>query len=227
MKSPDRIVSAIGRAPAPVLAAGCLAVVIILSAMDIYWNLAVQILLFAVLLFLVLALKGSLSREAESARRDPLTGALNGKAFVEFAWREIRRARRYKRQFTFAYMDIDNFKEMNDHFGHAVGDSLLLQVTGAIKANLRNVDSLSRLGGDEFAIMLPETAHDGAIVVMERLRNLMMDVMKKNGWPATFSIGVVSYKNPPDTVDEMIKRADALMYQAKAAGKDMIRYDVY
>jgi len=227
MKAVEKTLSFIEVLSNPLILILCLALVVIMTVMDLYWNLAVQAALFALLAFLTISLKDSLSREKEAARRDPVTGALNGKAFVELAWREINRSRRYKHPFTLAYMDVDNLKDINERFGHAAGDALLRSVTDAIKGNLRNVDAVSRLGGDELVVVLPETAHDGAVVVMERLRYLLSDVMKKNHWPATFSMGVVTYKSSPDTVDEMIRRADALTAQAKAAGKDMIRYDVY
>ena len=191
-----------------------------------YWNAVAQFALFVVVAYFLVALKNSLLRERELARRDPLTGAFNGRAFVELAWREINMARRYKHPFTFAYMDIDNFKSVNDRFGHAAGDGLLRAVAGTIKSNLRGVDTVSRLGGDEFAILLPETGHEGAAVVISRLRNLLVEAMRKNGWPATFSIGVVSYIRPPDDVDTMIKKSDELMYEAKGAGKDMIKYEI-
>jgi diguanylate cyclase (GGDEF)-like protein len=192
-----------------------------------YWNMAAQFVFFALSGFFLVELKNSLLREMEYARRDSLTGALNGRAFIELAWREISRSRRYNNVFTFAYLDIDNFKDINDRFGHAAGDALLRAVTDTLKGNLRNIDIVARLGGDEFALILPETPHESSTVVMSRLRDLLVGAMKRGGWPATFSIGVVTYKTAPDSVDAMIRRADELMYQAKNAGKDMIRYDIY
>jgi diguanylate cyclase (GGDEF)-like protein len=223
----DKTLSFISSSSRPLLLLICLIIVVAVSAMDIYWNLAAQIALFAVLALLTTAIKDSLAREKEAARRDPLTGALNGKAFIELAWRELNRSRRYKQTFSLAYMDVDGLRLVNEKFGRTSGDSLLLKITEAVKGNLRNVDAMSRLGGDEFAVMLPETGHDGAVVVMGRLRNLLADIVKNNGWPATFSMGVVTYKTSPDDVDSMVTRAERLMSQAKAAGKDMIRYDVY
>lgn len=226
MKLYDEAVSYIGEVSKPVLLTYCAIFVIAVTVLDLYWNLAAQIVLLAAGAFLLMALKDSLSREKELARLDPLTGSLNGKAFIELARREINRARRYEGLFTFAYLDIDNFKEINDIRGHAAGDALLRAVSDTLKGNLRNVDMVARLGGDEFAIVLPETAHEGAVTVVGRLRNLLSENVRRAGWPATFSIGVVTYKTAPENVDAMIRRADKLMYEAKDAGKDMIRYEV-
>ncbi len=190
------------------------------------WNASAQFVFLALSAYFLFSLKNSLLREQELARRDPLTGAFNGRAFFELARREINRSRRYKEVFTFAYMDVDDLKSINDKYGHKEGDALLRTVCDTIKGNLRNVDFIARLGGDEFAIMLPETDHKGAAVVMPRLKSLLDNAMRKNGWPATFSIGVVTYVNTPDSIDTMIKKTDALMYDAKSAGKDMIKYDV-
>jgi diguanylate cyclase (GGDEF)-like protein len=191
-----------------------------------YWNAAAQLVFFIMIAYFLVELKKSLLREHELARRDPLTGALNGRAFFELARREINRSRRYKEVFTFVYLDVDDFKSINDNYGHAEGDELLRAVTETIKENLRNVDIITRMGGDEFAILMPETDHKGASVVMPRLRSLLDTAMRKKGWPATFSMGVVTYITAPDSIDTMIKKSDSVMYEAKNAGKDMIKYEV-
>ncbi len=191
-----------------------------------HWNAASQFGFFLLVTYFLIELKKSLLRERELARRDPLTGSFNGRAFFELARREINRSRRYKDVFSFVYMDVDDFKNINDKYGHTDGDELLRTIADTVKSHLRNVDIIARLGGDEFAILMPETDHKGAAVVMPRLRNLLAEAMRKNGWPATFSIGVVTYTTAPDSIDTMIKKSDALMYEAKNAGKDMIKYEV-
>jgi diguanylate cyclase (GGDEF)-like protein len=226
MKMYSRAISYVERLSKPALLAICLAFVLAVTAMDLYWNLAAQVILLAAGAFLIIALKDTLAGKKDLERKDPMTGALNGKAFIELARREINRNRRYEGLFTFAHIDIDNFKDINAKFGHSAGDEILRSVAAILKGNLRNVDIVARLGGDEFALVMPETAHEGAVVVMGRLRNLLADGMHRNGWPATFTIGVVTYKNPPDNVDAMIRRASDLMRETKEAGKDMIRYEV-
>jgi len=190
------------------------------------WDLFSKLLFFVIVVYCLSELKDTLRREAELARRDSLTGVFNGRAFVDLARREINRAQRYSRPFAFAYMDIDNFKEVNDTFGHNAGDTVLQIFSEAIKNNIRTVDIFARLGGDEFALLLPETKPEETKVVIERLRNLVMDALRKNGWSVTFSIGVATFLKAPEVVDEMIKRSDALMYSAKKSGKNMIKYEV-
>jgi diguanylate cyclase (GGDEF)-like protein len=83
---------------------------------------------------------------------------------------------------------------------------------------------VARLGGDEFAILMPETGEDAARTVVRRVRHRLLEVMRAEGWPVTFSIGVVTWDTPPDSVDEMLRAADDLMYTAKRHGKNAIRH---
>jgi diguanylate cyclase (GGDEF)-like protein len=139
----------------------------------------------------------------------------------------LHRARRYPHPLTVVYMDLDNFKAVNDHFGHEVGDKLLRMITKIINRNIRSTDAVARLGGDEFALLLPETNGASAGRVIEKLHAQLLAAMKKNGWPVTFSIGVVTFLSQPESVDTMIKLVDDLMYAAKESGKNQIKYDVF
>jgi diguanylate cyclase (GGDEF)-like protein len=147
------------------------------------------------------------------------------RAFYDLAQREIERARRFKHPFTIAYMDLDNFKMINDQHGHSVGNELLRIVSETIKKNSRAVDSIARLGGDEFAVLLTETGGESAKVVFSKLHKQIMEVMDRNKWAVTLSIGAVTYITPPNTVDDMLKKADDLMYSVKKGGKNMIKYE--
>jgi diguanylate cyclase (GGDEF)-like protein len=187
-----------------------------------YWNVIVRLVFFLIVIHIMSALK----REREAARTDPLTGAANGRAFFELTNNEINRLRRYQHPFTVAYMDIDNFKTVNDRFGHSMGDHLLNLIAGIIQKSIRATDTVSRLGGDEFAILLPETGHEPAQLVIRKVQKSLSDNMMKNGWPITFSIGVLTWVQPPVSVDEIIKAADVLMYSAKSSGKNMIKSEV-
>jgi diguanylate cyclase (GGDEF)-like protein len=139
---------------------------------------------------------------------------------------EINRARRYEHPLTVAYIDLDNFKTINDRFGHSMGDNLLRLVADTIKNNIRLIDTVVRMGGDEFAILLPETGPEAAKAITRKIQKINLELMQKNGWPVTFSIGVVTFISPPSTVDEILKRSDNLMYSAKNNGKNTIKYEV-
>jgi diguanylate cyclase (GGDEF)-like protein len=124
-------------------------------------------------------------------------------------------------------MDIDNFKAVNDEFGHSVGDALLRTVAGTISANLRTTDYIARLGGDEFAILMPETGAEAALTVTARIQGLLEEQMLKNRWPVTSSIGLVTCLKPPPSTDRLIQMADEQMYNCKREGKDCIHATVF
>jgi diguanylate cyclase (GGDEF)-like protein len=192
-----------------------------------YWNMIVRLGTFLIMTLILSALKKALEHEKELARTDPLTGVANGRYFITLADMEINRARRYKHSFTVVYIDLDNFKTVNDQFGHSTGDALLRSVAHTIRNNIRATDIVGRLGGDEFAILLPETGPEPAEVITRKVQKVNLDVMHKNEWPVTFSIGVVTFLGPPSTVDEMLKISDGVMYAAKKNGKNAIKYEIF
>ena len=192
-----------------------------------YWNMIVRLGTFLIMTLILSALKKALEHEKELARTDPLTGVANGRYFIALADMEINRARRYKHSFTVVYIDLDNFKTVNDHFGHSTGDALLRSVAHTIRNNIRATDIVGRLGGDEFAILLPETGPEPAEVITHKVQKVNLDVMQKNEWPVTFSIGVVTFVSPPSTVDEMLKISDGVMYAAKKTNKNAIKYEIF
>ena len=187
------------------------------------WNAVVQLGFFLVIVYLQRALQ----QEQVRARRDPLTGVGNRRFFFELAESELHRAKRYPHPLTVAYMDLDNFKAVNDHFGHEVGDTLLCMITKIINQNIRSTDTVARLGGDEFALLLPETDGASASRVIDKLHAHLSAVMQENGWPVTFSIGVVTFLMQPETVDDMIKLVDDIMYSAKDSGKNQVKYELF
>jgi diguanylate cyclase (GGDEF)-like protein len=192
-----------------------------------YWNMIVRLGTFLIMTLILSALKKALEHEKELARTDPLTGVANRRYFITLADMEINRARRYKHSFTVVYIDLDNFKTVNDHFGHSTGDALLRSVAHTIRNNIRATDIVGRLGGDEFAILLPETGPEPAEVITHKVQKVNLDVMQKNEWPVTFSIGVVTFVSPPSTVDEMLKISDGVMYAAKKTNKNAIKYEIF
>jgi diguanylate cyclase (GGDEF)-like protein len=187
-----------------------------------YFNAAVRLGTFIFVAYFVSALRRSLEHQRELARTDDLTGLLNRRSFMEAAQQEISRARRFPHPFTVAYMDVDNFKEVNDRFGHSTGDVVLRTMGETIRQTLREVDVVARLGGDEFVILMPETGEEAARAVVARMRQQVAAVVERGGWPISFSIGVVTWTTPPRTVDFMLRQADAAMYAVKNEGKNRI-----
>jgi len=119
---------------------------------------------------LIATLRRSLTRERELSRTDPLTALSNSRAFYEEARRLLALCRRQHRPITVAYIDVDNFKAVNDRLGHQAGDELLKGIALQVRASIRPSDLSARLGGDEFAILLPELSQRDAGLTLERLR---------------------------------------------------------
>lgn len=155
-----------------------------------------------------------------------MTEVLNSRAFHEIVAIELRRVDRHKHPITLAYLDVDNFKQVNDTLGHSAGDSLLHAIAVTIRHNIRLSDTVSRLGGDEFAILMPETDSDNAKKAINKLHEYLIKMVQQNKYPVTFSIGVVSC-HYLCKFDELIKAADKLMYSVKSRGKNGIAYGIY
>ncbi len=192
----------------------------------LYWNSVVRLSMFAVVALLAARLRQALDHERDLSRTDSLTGAANSRFFRELADVEIQRAQRYGRPLTVAYLDLDNFKSVNDTLGHAAGDTVLCAVAGTVQESIRSIDVAARLGGDEFTLRLPETDAESARRFFARLQPELLNVMERGRWPVTFSIGVVTFPTPPVSVDELISRADNLMYRVKHSSKNAVEFEV-
>ncbi len=191
------------------------------------WNGLVQLGTSIALVLVLSALRGRLEGEELLARTDALTQIANRRAFFETAALEIERTRRTGRPLTLAYVDIDDFKDVNDTRGHAEGDALLVEVARTIRAGTRAIDAVARLGGDEFGLVLPETDAVESRTMLSRLRSTLLAAMARGGWRVGFSIGAATFVAAPSSVDEMMARADALMYAAKREEKGSIRHGVF
>ncbi len=194
---------------------------------NLYWTGVGRLCSFFILTVILSALKNILKQEKEFSRIDFLTGLQNRRAFIELLSMEIDRARRYEHPFTLVYLDLDNFKTVNDSFGHKTGDMILRSVTRTIQENIRETDTVARLGGDEFGILMPETGRNVAEAIISRVRNINLKITQRYGWPVTLSIGVVIFKRAPSTADETLQISDQLMYKAKNTGKNSIQYEVF
>lgn len=191
------------------------------------WNTAIRLTFFVIITMLLAALRQAMQREGELAQTDYLTGAANRRFFNYIAQSEIDRCQRYQHVFTVAYIDIDNFKFVNDSYGHTVGDQLLRSVVSVMRQHLRKTDHIARVGGDEFVLLLPETDQQSARSVLAKISAQLGAEMQRNNWPVTFSVGVVTCTAAPPSNDALVAMADKLMYSVKHSGKNAIRFDSY
>ena len=158
---------------------------------------------------------------------DDLTRAFNRPYFLESLKRELSRALRYERSLSLALLDIDQFKEINDTYGHPAGDEILLAFVKLVKRHIRQSDLLARYGGDEFAIILPEADASSALKFCEKLRALVAAYPFPHGkqrLTVTTSIGLQSYTHTDGEIlaEQMVAAADKQLYDAKKAGRNRI-----
>lgn len=155
---------------------------------------------------------------------DPLTGVANRRQLAETAAQEVARARRIGSPLAVLVLDLDHFKQINDQFGHAIGDEVLCETAGLCKGALRGSDLVARLGGEEFAILLPHTDAQGATVLGRRLLRMIESQRFAGvvGRPVTASLGLAMWRADELSIDAALARADAALYRAKAAGRNRL-----
>jgi diguanylate cyclase (GGDEF)-like protein len=192
-----------------------------------YWNAVILLADLLIVNVLLAAMLRHLENERSLARTDELTRVANRRAFYEQTSSELDRSRRYGHPFTVAYIDLDDFKAINDRFGHGVGDKVLLEAVSALRKDLRNTDLLARLGGDEFAILLPESDAAQARPALDRMIDNLRSAMDRGHWPVTASIGAITFTRPPETNLDVIRLTDNLMYAVKTGGKNACRHEVF
>lgn len=134
----------------------------------------------------------------------------------------MERTRRWRRPLTLSCIDLDNFKALNDGFGHAVGDEVLRTVAVSLRSGIRSTDLAARIGGDEFALLFPETDKVGARAVLETVLGRLHQDMTRAGWPVTASVGSVT-TTEATTVESLLRQADQVMYEVKRTGKAALR----
>lgn len=189
-----------------------------------YWNTSVRLGVFLIVAWLISAQKAAYEREKRLACVDSLTGIYNRRFFLDLLKMELSRARRCQYPLTLAYLDVDDFKAVNDQRGHNEGDRLLQQIALTLQQSLRVTDTVARLGGDEFILLLPGTNNHDAQILLTRLRQRLLRLNEVETWSVGFSIGSVTFVRLPDSVDALIAEADHLMYQVKRRGKNHLEH---
>ena len=160
----------------------------------------------------------------EQATMDELTKVYNRKSFNQRLKEKVELFKRYESYFCIALFDIDDFKLVNDNYGHDIGDKVLIEVCEIAKQHIRNTDLLFRVGGEEFIILYPKTLIDEAYLSIDKIRNLIKCTTIIENHPITVSVGLTQiHKN--DDEESIFKRIDDLMYQSKRTGKDKITVD--
>jgi diguanylate cyclase (GGDEF)-like protein len=184
------------------------------------WDTLLRAAYNAVSVYLICALRDLIENLRELTLRDPLTKAANRRYFEEYLALAIGRANREGSPLTFMIFDIDDFKSINDNFGHIRGDEVLTTLSDSIQARIRPGDMLARLGGDEFAIILYAMDFARSEDVTARLLEALSRDFAAKGICATLSGGMITYTAAGDGPDEMIRKADQLMYEVKRGGKN-------
>jgi len=188
-----------------------------------YWNITIRFGMFLLVSFLVSTVRRLLDEEENLADIDSLTRIFNRRAFIEKLSTELKRSQRYQGDFTLAFIDLDNFKSVNDQMGHHVGDEALIAVSKTMDTHTRHTDICARLGGDEFVTLLLNTEYDDSSTILKNIHKELTDSMKRMDLPITFSIGAITVDAPCGSSTELLKASDALMYSVKKSGKsDML-----
>lgn len=163
---------------------------------------------------------------AEAATHDELTGLYNYGFFIQRLAEETERSHRYQRPLALIMGDVDHFKQVNDTYGHQVGNLVLQAVAATLSADVRSTDIVARYGGEEFAIILPETSGEEAVVAADHIRTLIADSHADGRPDVTISLGVSEYQMLDSDCAFLIKRADRALYQAKKTGRNRVVMDV-
>lgn len=166
--------------------------------------------------------KEALEEQRHKATHDTLTGLPNREAYVERAFQEMQRFKRYSRPLTLAVCDIDHFKKINDGYGHQAGDKVLKLIAKVISTRLRNVDFIARYGGEEFVLLMPETTPDQAFKVLDKIRAAVGKTpfrFKESPVNITISFGLAGFIED-DSADTVFERADKALYRAKDEGRN-------
>lgn len=189
------------------------------------WSAGIRICFYFLFLVLLNMIKQQQAKLQRLAGQDALTGLANRRSFYEIASMEIHKCRRFGTIFTIVYIDVDDFKRINDTYGHNTGDAVLRIIANTMRQNTRIVDLVARMGGDEFVILLSETDAEDAKLAVRKIQKVLHQSMQDHQWPITFSMGVVTFNQPPISLDMMLEMVDHAMYSVKKASKNNVLFE--
>lgn len=186
------------------------------------WNFLMRTGAFVVISLSQSQLRAKFDALSELAGRDFLTGLPNGRAFYELTAREMERA--YGEEpLTLAFIDLAGFKWINHRLGYATGDQMICTIAHAIRQHVPRPDLVGRLGGTCFAVLLPNTASDGANLVLDQLHSALKEERKKYAQPVTFFISAVACAKVPGSIAELMHQAEVQMTRMKGGTKDLLQ----
>lgn len=165
---------------------------------------------------------GEKKKNRTLVQTDSLTGAFNLNRFTEILQMEIARSQRTGRNFCLAYVDLDNFRRVNELHGHSAGNEVLRTAVRLVLDKIRRLDCIGRLGGDEFVILLPESDKAAGLTVLQRVQQGFFEAMAAKAFPVGMSIGLCVFKSAPASADAALKFAGEVILGVKAAGKNSI-----
>ncbi len=190
------------------------------------WNAVMVLGMFSIVAYSFATIKKLSVKEREHARSDDVTRAANAAFFYEEGQREIRRAARYRRPLTLVRFCIKDYDRMVGALGQRGGEDVLRAVADTVMQTLRTTDIVARLEDDAFAILMPETKNKDAEVAVQKVQEHLAEMMKRNGWQATFSLGVVTCPVPTCSMDALIAMAEALMKTGRGDAGNSVRYQI-
>jgi diguanylate cyclase (GGDEF)-like protein len=190
------------------------------------WNGFLHLGFMVVVAYLLDRLHTQVESEQELARSDALTGLFNRRAFLEHLRYRLELAAREGKPISLAYLDLDDFKRINDEGGHDEGDRVLRLVANTLMATVRRTDLVGRLGGDEFALLVTDADRAAAESLIEKVRQSLQQVFGRDQPAVKCSIGCVTFRQPMPGVEDAIRCADLLMYKVKRQGKNAVAFEV-
>lgn len=189
------------------------------------WNTLTRFTFFALALVAVRSSQKQLASAQMQALSDPLTGLANRQYLMIMLNAARARLGRYHKPLTLAYLDVDDFKQVNDQYGHQAGDELLQRIAQVLVESTRDTDTVARLGGDEFLILLPEAESETVRAVLERAHQGLAEVNYPADRPVTFSIGACTFYRALESAEAMVRETDERMYKVKRSGKNSLHID--